>query len=415
MRSTILIAAALARIVAGAPAPAPEDLSFLDLGAILDAPAPDAVGPPQTAVASVTTTFFIDTASLAASISADVTAAATASITGAAASAASTQTPALKRRQATSTSSSDAPCPTTPEAGTYCGFINPEDSCAPQPAGYGPLVTPDTPEDFKSYPLFKQLSLGAQTPKGYSNVFKNLNASTTANSYITYKVLTSYNVSDCAAFCDSYSLCTAFNVFIERDPSINPSTGGDNADIGGWGSECPNPSSITNYKCSLWGSNIDAVSATNTGEARDSFQVVITGSNGYDKTNTTTPAKCPGWTPPTKCSGGAISKGGSYLVGSNFYPGPFDPSVCAIYAQAQTNKNKQVAISKGLKSYTPCNMFNSYMINKNGIPQGTYCALYNTVLTPSWASFLSALLGEILFSVKGSWTYSLTNQLTGKC
>lgn len=35
----------------------------------------------------------------------------------------------------TATTSSSTACPTTPEAGTYCGFINPEDPCAPQPDG----------------------------------------------------------------------------------------------------------------------------------------------------------------------------------------------------------------------------------------------------------------------------------------
>ena len=34
-----------------------------------------------------------------------------------------------------STSSSTSACPTTPEAGTYCGFINPLDPCAIQPDG----------------------------------------------------------------------------------------------------------------------------------------------------------------------------------------------------------------------------------------------------------------------------------------
>lgn len=35
----------------------------------------------------------------------------------------------------TATTSSSTACPTVPEAGTYCGFINPEDPCAPQPDG----------------------------------------------------------------------------------------------------------------------------------------------------------------------------------------------------------------------------------------------------------------------------------------
>ncbi len=38
----------------------------------------------------------------------------------------------------TATTSSTTACPTVPEAGTYCGFINPEDPCAPQPDGWSP-------------------------------------------------------------------------------------------------------------------------------------------------------------------------------------------------------------------------------------------------------------------------------------
>jgi len=158
-------------------------------------------------------------------------------------------------------------------------------------------------------------------------------------------VLESYDVSGCASFCDQTDLCTAFNLYIERDPSLNPTSGETNATY------CPNPSSVTNYKCSLWGSSIDASSATNYGDYQEQFQVVIAASNGYDKTNNTTPATQPGWESPHKCSGGAISSGGSYHIGSSFYPGPFDPSVCAIYAQAQTNKNKQVAQQSGASSY----------------------------------------------------------------
>jgi hypothetical protein len=41
---------------------------------------------------------------------------------------------------ATQTTSSDDSCPTTPEPGTYCGFINPEDPCAPQPDGKYPQM-----------------------------------------------------------------------------------------------------------------------------------------------------------------------------------------------------------------------------------------------------------------------------------
>lgn len=41
----------------------------------------------------------------------------------------------IQTSSGTTTSSSSTECPTQIEEGTYCGFINPEDPCAPQPGG----------------------------------------------------------------------------------------------------------------------------------------------------------------------------------------------------------------------------------------------------------------------------------------
>ncbi|KAK0933617.1 hypothetical protein LTR29_014789 [Friedmanniomyces endolithicus] len=431
MRSAIFAAVAIARLAAAAPTP-----QQFDFAAVLDAPSPSATGPPLTVVANATSVFSVDTASIAASVSAEVTTVATASITGASASAASTQEPSstglakrgppktttssstassskttTSQQSTTSTTSSTSACPTTPEAGTYCGFINPEDPCAPQPDGDGPRVTPDTVAAFEAYPEFHSDALKAITPAGYVETFKDLNGSTSANSYITFKTLTSYSVSDCAKLCDNTTLCTAFNIYIERDPSLNPTLNDTAANT--TGQYCPNPSSITNYKCSLWGSSIDATSATNYGDYREQFQVVIVASNGYDKTNNTTPAPCPGYEAPSNCTG-AISSGGSYCLGSHFFPGPYDPSVCGIYAQAQTDTNKAAAKAKGQSTYVPSNMFNAYMVKKNSVAQGTYCSLFNTVLSGSWASFEGGWAGQNYFGIESSWTYALSQQDDGK-
>ncbi|KAK0250920.1 hypothetical protein LTR54_009158 [Friedmanniomyces endolithicus] len=438
MRSAIFAAVAIARLAAAAPTP-----QQFDFAAVLDAPSPSATGPPLTVVANATSVFSVDTASIAASVSAEVTTVATASITGASASAASTQEPSstglakrgpppppppppktttssstassskttTSQQSTTSTTSSTSACPTTPEAGTYCGFINPEDPCAPQPDGDGPRVTPDTVAAFEAYPEFHSDALKAITPAGYVETFKDLNGSTSANSYITFKTLTSYSVSDCAKLCDNTTLCTAFNIYIERDPSLNPTLNDTAANT--TGQYCPNPSSITNYKCSLWGSSIDATSATNYGDYREQFQVVIVASNGYDKTNNTTPAPCPGYEAPSNCTG-AISSGGSYCLGSHFFPGPYDPSVCGIYAQAQTDTNKAAAKAKGQSTYVPSNMFNAYMVKKNSVAQGTYCSLFNTVLSSSWASFEGGWAGQNYFGIESSWTYALSQQDDGK-
>lgn len=296
-----------------------------------------------------------------------------------------------------------------PEAGTYCGFINPEDPCAVQPDGYGPKVTPDTVAAFEAYEPFQVDALTAPTPFNYTNTFKDLNASVSANSYLGVYLLSSYNTTECAALCDSTNLCTGFNTYIERDPSLNPSSNtSSNATY------CPNPSSITNYGCTLWGSGVDAAAATNYGQYRDQFQVVIVASNGYEKTNNTVPATQPGWDTPQNCSGAAISSGGSYWMGSQFFPGPYDPSVCKIYAEAQTASNKDIASKKGASSYTPCNMFNAYNVKMNGVAQGTYCALFDTPLSTSWAGFVGAWSASTFFGVESSWTYALTEQDSGK-
>jgi hypothetical protein len=59
----------------------------------------------------------------------------------------------------------------------------------------------------------------SNVPMIYQQTFRDLNASSSANSYIGLYTLQSYDVAKCAAICDRVSLCTAFNIYIERDPS----------------------------------------------------------------------------------------------------------------------------------------------------------------------------------------------------
>jgi hypothetical protein len=113
------------------------------------------------------------------------------------------------------------------------------------------------------------MATGAPTPDGYSSAFTNLAGSLSASNYMGLYTLTSYDTLGCASKCDQADGCQAFNMYIERDPSVDPNA-----------ANCPNPPSITNYKCTLWGAPVVAKEATNTGQYRDSFQVVIAGSNG---------------------------------------------------------------------------------------------------------------------------------------
>ena len=119
----------------------------------------------------------------------------------------------------------------------------------------------------------KDMIRSARAPLDYDLVFYNETGSTNdTENYLGYRTLQSYNVTQCAEECDSKPSCTSFNIFFERDPSLNP-----DKDAG-----CANPASLTNIKCSWWTSAISASVANNTGETRIGFQIAVTGSNGKD-------------------------------------------------------------------------------------------------------------------------------------
>lgn len=274
----------------------------------------------------------------------------------------------------------------------------------PRPDGYGPHVEPDSPDAFLAYPEFHQQAQAAKAPAGYTETFVDLNASVSANTYLGLQTFQSYDVNLCAEYCNNKTLCTGFNIFVERDPSLNPST------------NCIQPASITNYKCTLWGSGVDTASATNYGDYRGEFHVVITGSDGFEKTNNTTPPSQPGWQPPQQC-GGDGSKAHNHpstCMGVSFFPGPYNPAVCASYAQAQNSKNqKSPWWSHWIRSWTgsysrlKCEFFNSYMLKKNGHPLGTYCALYSQSYGGVEATYAPGWQASDFWSIESSWGWEI--------
>ncbi|TGO55923.1 hypothetical protein BOTNAR_0234g00140 [Botryotinia narcissicola] len=128
--------------------------------------------------------------------------------------------------------------------------------CEQQPLGYGPN---------------SKVASKAPTPQGYTLAFSELKGSTQTTSYLGYKTLKSYDTVECAQYCDQQDGCIAFNIYFERDPTVDP------------GYKCSNPPSTINYKCVKWGVQIKKETATNTGQYRKDFRVVISGSNGYNK------------------------------------------------------------------------------------------------------------------------------------
>lgn len=113
------------------------------------------------------------------------------------------------------------------------------------------------------------MSKNAQTPDGYDRVLVNGGNTLFASKYIELKTLDSYNVSRCASNCDNLSSCMSFNIYIERDPSL------DINEI-----DCPSPPSTINYKCSLWGTPVTDGEAMGRGRQTAGFEITFIGSNG---------------------------------------------------------------------------------------------------------------------------------------
>ena len=62
----------------------------------------------------------------------------------------------------------------------------------------------------------------------------------------------------------------------------------------------------------------------------------------------------------------------------------FSVITCADYCGAQSRYNENHPASDC--SYVPCTFFNAYILSKNGVPQGLYCAIYNNTWGPSYAT-----------------------------
>ncbi|KAI5247455.1 hypothetical protein E4T43_02060 [Aureobasidium subglaciale] len=254
-------------------------------------------------------------------------------------------------------------------------------TCAAQPSGSGYVPTPDTPQTFLADSGVWGDSLTAPVPDGYSLIFSNLTGSLSASNYMGLYTLKSYDTNACAGYCKKASGCVSFNVYVERDPTLDPNT-----------NNCPTPPSTSNFRCTLWGTPITAKQATNKGQWRAKFQVLIAGSNAYSKV--AAPAPVAPTDPLTQFTAsdplkGAInapldSNGHNTYMGYTYYPFSqsqgYTPSTCAAACLAQTAYDKAHPAADG--SFMACLFFNAYVLNINGVPQGLYCSNYNT----TWSS-----------------------------
>lgn len=146
----------------------------------------------------------------------------------------------------------------------------------------------------------------------------------------------------------------------ERDPSVDA----DNVN-------CPNPPSITRIKCAFFGSMMTTAQATNAGQYQAQFQVVIGGSNVYNKP----PVTIPGFTGPVDFGNASINApvaDNSYMRVQTFpQTQPYDPTICAAAC------NEATAYAQRHGSTRFCNFFDAYILYKNGI-NGVFTCTYYT-------------------------------------
>ncbi|KAI4140816.1 MAG: hypothetical protein L6R39_005649 [Caloplaca ligustica] len=349
MRSACIVAA-LAGLAYAAPKPAPQDMNFDEIDS---ADVPTLTGPPVDAVS---------------------------------------QPVSYNEQAAQASAAADTTNDLSSSSKVKRGVNDP---CSQQPDGFGPKPAVDTVEAFSAFTTFHDTATNAPTPQGYQRSFVDLSASVNANTYMGLYTFKTYDTIKCQQLCDAANLCTAFNIYFERDPTLAPAEA------------CPNPASFTNIKCTLWGSGVTTEAAVNKGQWRRAFHVVIAGSNGYTKNNP--PDAQEGFTGPTEF-GGAINAPNSY-IGQKYFPGVYDAGKCAAACKATTAYDSRHPRSDG--TYDACQFFNVYLLSKNNVPEGTYCGLY----TKSWGKQYSTNYGQYrgsdYYSVSSSYGYTLTIQDPG--
>ena len=171
---------------------------------------------------------------------------------------------------------------------------------------------------------------------------------------------------------------------------------------------CTNPPSTTVIKCVFWGGPVSKDNAKNGGQWRNQFQVVIAGSNGYVNKSI---APQDGYTGPTYLGNAAINApldcaGGDTFMGSKvFTSGPFDAGLCSAACTAQSQYNLRHPPATG--SPSTCQFFNTYLLLKNGVSVGQYCAMYTEAWNSTWATNTGQYRGTDKYTI--AYSYSFVN------
>ncbi|KEQ68238.1 hypothetical protein M436DRAFT_25539, partial [Aureobasidium namibiae CBS 147.97] len=281
-------------------------------------------------------------------------------------------------------------------------------TCAPQPSGAtsAPTYAPanDNVSNFKANTYYSSVAAAAPTPSGYTQAFQAQAASNNAFGYMGFDTFDTYDVNTCAQRCTAKYGCVSFNMYFERDPSVNPDD-----------SSCSNPSSVTMIKCVYWGGQVTQDNAQNSGQMRGNFQVAIAGSNGYVTTQISTPAGYQNGVPFGKFAINAPydAQGYNTYMGAKIFTGTWDVSQCSKFCDAQTKYNLATAPKDGTPAKV-CKFFNTYLLQAklaNGtiVPQGQYCSLYTEAWSIKYAVNGGQWRGQDQYTVDYSFGYAKTD------
>ncbi|KAF1985364.1 hypothetical protein K402DRAFT_455027 [Aulographum hederae CBS 113979] len=268
------------------------------------------------------------------------------------------------------------------------------DSCAPL---FG--INASTPDSFRADPNIASQWSVASAPSGYKQTFSGLNAASNAFGYMGFSTITTYDVSQCAAKCNGKAGCLSFNIYFERDPPLKT---------------CPGACASVVIKCTYYGGPLDATTAVNTGQIRGDFEIAVAGSNGYMSTSF---QSVEGYTGPTYLGTASINapldcnNADTYMGSKIFTSGAFDPNLCAAACEAQSAYNlKHPPANRPPKV---CHFFNTYVMSKNGVPQGQYCALYTEPWDATYATNKGQSRGKDLYTI--SYSFSFFNTTEPNC
>lgn len=237
-----------------------------------------------------------------------------------------------------------------------------------------------------SYPI---VTTNKAIPAGYQPAFESLQGSTQANGYLTYMTVATYDIPTCAAKCSSINSCVFFNIYYEKDPDSNSQP-------------------VDLLKCAFYSLPQTKATATNVGQYRGAFHVIITGSNGYNKVAApSAPAGYTLTTLPAAINAPLYDSANQYTYLTYVNLDSYDANACAAACSAQATQAASTSGSTSSCSNRPCVFANMYILSKDGQPQTAVCSLYTAPWNSTYATNTGQYAGSDYYETSNS--VGLTN------